>query len=82
MLLEYLGVCGVLFGQYLRTKPDTLLSSFLFTAVGSALLLIQTGLVTHQYGFSLLNGLSIFFAITGYLNWRNVHVGKRRKRKG
>jgi len=74
-VLQYIGTAFVLAGQTLRTEPLHIIKSFISNGIGSALLLMYS-IPTAQYGFVLLNIVSIVLSIRGYINWKNKLGGK------
>lgn len=69
VLFQYFGAAFVLLGQYFRTEPNTIIKSFIFSAIGSLSLLIYT-ILTSQYGFVVLNIVAIVLAVKGFIRWR------------
>ncbi len=77
-ILEYLGVGLVIGAQATRAYPSQIIKSFVLSIIGSSVLLAYS-LVTGQYGFSVLNILSVIFAIQGLIKWSKKDDTNNRK---
>lgn len=73
LVLEYVGSAFCLLGTVHRSWPKFIRRSLIFGTVGGVLLLAYS-LITAQYGFSVLNLVSILSNIKGYVAW-----GKEKK---
>ncbi len=69
LILSYIGACFFLSSSYLRTKPKHLTKSFM-ASFCAGIIMAFYAFFTYQYGMLVVNLLSSYLALRGYLVWK------------
>jgi hypothetical protein len=72
-ILEYIGTAFVVTGQWVRSTPKYTSISLMLSVVGS-IIFIPYSIMTHQWGYLLLNVMSVIAGIRGIKAWKHKKV--------
>lgn len=80
LILQYLGSVFILLATCLRSMPRFITSSFMCSSIGSLMLGLYS-FTTNQFGFLVLNFMSVLMAAWGLHNWGKLNTNKKKVTK-
>ena len=78
IVFEYIGAFLIASGQIARIFPKYIIKSLVLSLIGSVVLLVYSS-ITGQYGFVVINLISIVSNSIAIVKWKEVNIKEKTK---